>query len=125
MKIYKIEFEKAAIKFLEKQDKTQRLRIYKAIYKLPEGTDIKKLQGYNLYRLRVGNYRILYSIDDTVKIITIENIDNTNILTFPNIKYAITAKIIDITIQYNINLQINAQVIFPEVFNSFSIVYPP
>ena len=98
MKIYKIEFEKAAIKFLEKQDKTQRLRIYKAIYKLPEGTDIKKLQGYNLYRLRVGNYRILYSIDDTVKIITIENIDNTNILTFPNIKYAITAKIIDITI---------------------------
>ena len=75
MQIYKIEFEKAAIKFLEKQDKTQRLRIYKAIYKLPEGTDIKKLQGYNLYRLRVGNYRILYSIDDTVKIITIENID--------------------------------------------------
>ena len=63
MQIYKIEFEKAAIKFLEKQDKTQRLRIY-------------KLQGYNLYRLRVGNYRILYSIDDTVKIITIENIDN-------------------------------------------------
>ena len=76
MQIYKIEFEKAAIKFLEKQDKTQRLRIYKSIYKLPEGTDIKKLQGYNLYRLRVGNYRILYSIDDTVKIITIENIDN-------------------------------------------------
>ena len=76
MQIYKIEFERAAIKFLEKQDKTQRLRIYKAIYKLPEGTDIKKLQGYNLYRLRVGNYRILYSIDDTVKIITIENIDN-------------------------------------------------
>ncbi len=76
MQIYRIEFEKAAQKFLNKQDKQQRIRIYKAIYKLPEGTDIKKLQGYNLYRLRVGNFRILYCIDDVVKIITIENIDN-------------------------------------------------
>ncbi len=76
MQIYKIEFEKAAQKFLNKQDKTQRLRLYKAIYKLPNGTDIKKMKGYNLYRLRVGDCRILYSIDEVVKIITIENIDN-------------------------------------------------
>lgn len=76
MQIYKIEFEKAAQKFLNKQDKAQRLRLYKAIYKLPNGTDIKKMKGYNLYRLRVGDYRILYSIDEVVKIITIENIDN-------------------------------------------------
>lgn len=76
MQIYKIEFEKAAQKFLNKQDKAQRLRLYKAIYKLPNGTDIKKIKGYNLYRLRVGDYRILYSIDEVVKIITIENIDN-------------------------------------------------
>lgn len=41
MKTYKIKFEKAAQKFLDKQDKTQRLRLYKAIYKLPSGTDIK------------------------------------------------------------------------------------
>ncbi len=76
MQIYKIQFEKAAQKFLEKQDKKQRLRLYKAIYELPDGTDIKKMKGYNLFRLRVGSYRILYSIDDTIKIITIENIDN-------------------------------------------------
>lgn len=76
MQTYKIEFEKSAQKFLDKQDKAQRIRLYKAICKLPDGTDIKKMQGYNLYRLRVGNYRILYSIDDVVKIITIENIDN-------------------------------------------------
>lgn len=31
MQTYKIEFEKAAQKFLEKQDKKQRLRLYKAI----------------------------------------------------------------------------------------------
>lgn len=36
-----------------------------------------KLQGYdNLYRKRVGNIRILYSIKETLKIINIENIDN-------------------------------------------------
>lgn len=34
------------------------------------------MKGYDLYRLRVGNYRILYRVDEVVKIITIENIDN-------------------------------------------------
>jgi mRNA interferase RelE/StbE len=76
MQTYKIEFEKAAQKFLDKQDKESRIRLYKAIYKLPDGTDIKKLKGCNLYRLRVGNYRILYSVDDTIRVITVENIDN-------------------------------------------------
>lgn len=42
MKTYKVRFEKAAQKFLDKQDKNQRLRLYKAIYRLPDGTDIKK-----------------------------------------------------------------------------------
>ncbi len=74
--IYKIVFEKEAQKFLNKQDKSMRLRIYKAIYKLPDGTDIKKLKGHNLYRLRVGDCRILYTIDEVIKLIDIENIDN-------------------------------------------------
>lgn len=43
---------------------------------LPDGTDIQKLQGYNLYRLRVGDYRVIYSVDNGIRIITIENIDN-------------------------------------------------
>ena len=76
MKTYRIKFERAAQKFLNKQDKTQRLRLYKAIYRLPEGTDIKKLNGHNIYRLRVGNYRILYMIDEEIRVINIENIDN-------------------------------------------------
>ena len=76
MKTYKIKFEKAAQKFIDKQDKNQRLRLYKAIYKLPNGMDIKKLNGYNLYRLRVGDYRILYMIDNEIRLINIENIDN-------------------------------------------------
>lgn len=50
---YKITIRPKALKFIEKQDKLQRLRIYKAIYNLPNG-DVKKLAGYkNDYRLRV------------------------------------------------------------------------
>ena len=52
------------------------MRLYKAIYTLPDGTDIKKLNGHNLYRLRVGNYRILYMIDEEIRLINIENVDN-------------------------------------------------
>lgn len=77
MSSYSIQFEKAAFKFLQKQDKPTRERLLKVISKLPDGTDIKKMQGYdNLYRIRAGNIRILYSIQETLKIINIENIDN-------------------------------------------------
>ena len=51
--IYKIKIRPKALKFIEKQDKVQRLRIYKAIYSLPKG-DVKKLAGCkNEYRLRI------------------------------------------------------------------------
>ncbi len=48
----------------------------KAISELPKGTDIKRLQGYDLFRLRVGTIRVIYSIDEEMKIINIENIGN-------------------------------------------------
>ncbi len=73
---YKIEFQKAALKFLRKQDKPTQERLLTAINKLPDGTDIKKLQGYDMYRMRVGNMRVLYTVDDVVMIVCIENIDN-------------------------------------------------
>lgn len=73
---YKIIIQKTAEKFLRKQNKKTQERLLETIYKLPDGTDIKKLKGHNLYRLRVGDCRIIYSIDKVVKIITIENIDN-------------------------------------------------
>lgn len=73
---YKIIFQKAAAKFLKKQDKRTQERLMRAINQLPNGTDIKKLQGYGMYRMRVGSIRILYIIDDAIKIISIENIDS-------------------------------------------------
>jgi len=51
--IYKIKIRPKALKFIEKQDKNQRLRLYEAIYNLPNG-DIKRMVGCKeQYRLRV------------------------------------------------------------------------
>lgn len=73
---YAIIFEKAAEKFLKKQTPKTQQSLMRAIYKLPDGTDIKRLKGYGLYRMRVGNIRIIYSIIEEIKVINIENIDN-------------------------------------------------
>jgi len=73
---YRIIIQKSAEKFLRKQTKKMQERLLNVIYKLPEGSDIKKLQGHNMYRTRVGDIRILYTIDDAIKIIFVENINN-------------------------------------------------
>ena len=74
--IYKIKIRPKALKFIEKQDRYQRLRIYKAIYNLPNG-DVKKMAGCkNEYRLRVGNYRIIYEQIQNEFIILITKAEN-------------------------------------------------
>ena len=70
MEIY---YSKQAEKFLKKQRTITRNRIRNAIQNLPAG-DVKKLQGMNGYRLRVGNYRIIFSRNGDV--LYIERIDN-------------------------------------------------
>lgn len=74
---YQIVIDKPALKFLQKQSPDQRERLLKAIYKLPELGDIKPMSGHeNLYRLRVGTYRVIYTIDNnilTVRVLTIGN----------------------------------------------------
>lgn len=62
--MYKIIIKKKAKKFIDKLPKNERLRIAKAIEALPNGEDIKKLKGYtDLLRLRVGDYRIIYTVN--------------------------------------------------------------
>lgn len=73
-----IRFEKAAKKFIEKQPPEQQKRLLKAIGRLPENGDIKKMKGYGaLYRLRVGDYRVLYTVDTDGQyiIVTVSNVD--------------------------------------------------
>lgn len=74
---YKIVIDKPALKFLQKQTQIQRERILKAISLLPENGDIKPLAGYiNQYRLRVGSYRVIYTIKDDLLIVQVLNIGN-------------------------------------------------
>jgi len=34
-------------------------------------SDVKKLKGYELYRVRVGNYRVIYHFDEITIFVTI------------------------------------------------------
>lgn len=74
---YKIVIEKPAMKFLQKQPQAQRERILRAIQGLPANGDIKPMSGHeNLYRLRVGTYRVIYTIEGDLLIVRVLTIGN-------------------------------------------------
>lgn len=59
-----IEYSKKAIKYINSTDRPTKKRSKEAIEKIPLG-DIKKLQGVeDSYRLRVGDLRVLFSMED-------------------------------------------------------------
>lgn len=63
--MYKIIIKKKAKKFIDKLPRNEKIRVVKAIETLPNGEDIKKLKGHSdLLRLRVGDYRIIYTVDN-------------------------------------------------------------
>ena len=72
---YEIFIDKPARKFIEKQPKPQRLRLYAAIMRLPEG-DVKPLTGTDKKRLRVGDYRIIYEQYEEIYRIIVISADN-------------------------------------------------
>jgi len=73
---YKISLTKKAQKFVKKQDTNTQKRIIKAILKLPKG-DIKKLKGIDdVYRLRVGDFRVLFEKNDDKLIIIVIEVGN-------------------------------------------------
>ena len=58
---YRVEYEKGCVKYLKRLDKKTQIRLINAINQLPFG-DVKRLQGNpEDYRLRVGDYRVLFS----------------------------------------------------------------
>lgn len=93
---YEIKFHNDALKYLQKQDRTTRnrmlddLNILASNPKHPE-LDIKRMQGINdLYRLRVGSFRIVYSIHENelvviiIKLVLVAMCINLN--THPSVK---------------------------------------
>ena len=62
--MYQIILKKKAKKFIDRLPLNEKRRIVTAISQLPGGEDIKKLKGHeDLLRLRVGEYRIIYTVD--------------------------------------------------------------
>ena len=62
---YKIRVKKSAEKDILSYDKQIRKRLLKTIYKLKQNPYLKSKKlsvSENLYRVRVGNYRIVYEI---------------------------------------------------------------
>ena len=74
---YRIEIDKRAIKFISKQPQPQQLRLFKAIYRLPFIGDIKAMKGHTgFYRLRVGDYRVIYTVNNDVLLVQVVEIGN-------------------------------------------------
>ena len=74
--MYNIRFNRQATKFLSKQSKDIQAKIFyqiKALADNPLPNGVKKLQGADsgMFRIRVGNYRVIYEINDNELIILI------------------------------------------------------
>lgn len=72
MEKYRIELKKSVLKDFERipnKDLQRILLAIKSLAKDPRPLQSKKLSGYEQYRLRQGNYRILYEIQDNVLIV--------------------------------------------------------
>lgn len=71
---YQVLIKRSAEKELDALPKSMRERIVRRLLSLeedPRPPGSKKLQGEESYRLRVGDYRALYTIDDQTRIVTV------------------------------------------------------
>jgi len=73
--MYKLRISKSAVKELSKLPKKQALRLSIKINALSENPRpkgcIKLIGSKNEYRIRIGNYRVLYVIEDSVLLVNV------------------------------------------------------
>ncbi len=65
--MFRIKWEKRALQELSKLEKTIVSRIYKKVYELKEGfefRDVKRIKGEDKFRLRIGDYRVIFSLEN-------------------------------------------------------------
>jgi len=76
--MYKVELKKEAEKFIRKQTRTIQIQITTVLRKLcsnPRPVQAKKLAGMDeLYRIRTGDYRIVYTIKDKKLVVLVVRI---------------------------------------------------
>jgi len=71
---YTLFIERSAQKSLSKIDTQDKVKIEDAIEALaldPRPANSKKLTGRDAYRIRIGNYRVIYEVDDGKLIILV------------------------------------------------------
>ncbi|GHV19693.1 hypothetical protein AGMMS49959_05420 [Planctomycetales bacterium] len=74
---YRLAIAKRAEKFIERQPAKQQTRLLQAISGLPTTGDIKPLAGIvGGFRLRVGDYRVIYEFDALELTVKVKNIGN-------------------------------------------------
>ena len=75
--MYRIIIKKRAKKFIDKLPKQEKLRLVTAIEELPNGSDIKKMKWHDdMMRLRVGDYRVVYTVDNGELIVLVIDAGN-------------------------------------------------
>ena len=75
--MYRIIIKKRAKKFIDKLPKQEKLRLVTAIEELPNGSDIKNMKGLDdLTRLRGGDYRVVYTVDNGELIVLVIDAGN-------------------------------------------------
>jgi len=76
--MYEVAWSKRSLKSLQRIAQKDAQKIYLAVQVLrewPVKRNVVKLTGtHDGYRLRVGRYRILFEVDDVVRIIFIEDV---------------------------------------------------
>lgn len=75
---YHVEVERTATKALKEIHRPDRVRLTKAIIELgtePRPHGCLKMSGMDsLYRIKIGNYRIVYAIDDTIRVVNVTRV---------------------------------------------------
>ncbi len=75
---YNVSFRKSAEKDMRKLDARLQKRVFTAVEPLsrnPRPAGCRKLQGSDdAYRIRVGDYRVIYTVDDAVLIVAVERV---------------------------------------------------
>jgi len=78
MALYAVSFRRSAEKDLRRLDAASQQRVLRAANSLarnPRPSGCRKLHGSdNAFRIRVGDYRIVYTVDDEVLVVAIERV---------------------------------------------------
>ena len=75
--MYRIQIKKSALKELSQIPPPYNKKIIEAIDELannPRPVNCKKLKGTEAYRIRVADYRIVYTIEDIIELIEVQRV---------------------------------------------------